>query len=265
MSVALQVEGLEVSIGEKQILKGLDLELPYGEIHAIMGPNGSGKSTLCHVLTGKAGYVVSGSAKLGGREILDLGIDERAQLGVMLGFQYPVEVPGVSLQALLEEALEERYNGASAEAIAEIARQAERFDMQRFLGRSVNDDLSGGEKKRSEIFQMAVLEPEVALLDEIDSGLDIDAVRQVAEAVEAMRSSEVGILMITHYSRILKYLSPDRIHVMIDGRIVESGGPELADELEDGGYDGIRKRLGIETVSTTPQKRPSDYFTDTPF
>jgi len=183
----------------------------------------------------------------------------------MLAFQYPTEVPGVSLQLLLDEALEERGE-AGAEADERLVRQAERFDMTRFLGRSVNDDLSGGEKKRSEIFQMSVLEPKVALLDEIDSGLDIDAVRQVSEAVEAMRSPEVGVLMITHYSRILRYLSPDRVHVMIDGRIVTSGGAELADELEDGGYDAIRARLGIEASVEAPrEKRPSDFFTDTPF
>jgi Fe-S cluster assembly ATP-binding protein len=262
MSVALEIRELEASIGEKQILKGLDLEVPYGEVHAIMGPNGSGKSTLCHVLTGKSGYEVSGSAKVDGTELLDLGVDERAKLGVMLGFQYPVEVPGVSLETLLEEALADRGETADESVLQEAA---ERFDMTNFLERSVNDDLSGGEKKRSEIFQMAVLEPKVALLDEIDSGLDIDAVRQVAEAVEDMRSPEVGVLMITHYSRILRYLNPDKIHVMIDGKIVTSGGPELADELEDGGYDGMRKRLGIETATEEPQKRPADFFTDTPF
>lgn len=265
MPAALEIKGLVAHVGEKQILKGLDLEVPFGEIHAIMGPNGSGKSTLCHVLTGKDGYEVSGSAKLAGDELLDLPVDERARKGLMLGFQYPVEVPGVSLETLLEEAVEERGVDPT-EAAARIAEEAERFDTTRFLERSVNDDLSGGEKKRSEIFQMAVLEPKVALLDEIDSGLDIDAVRQVSEAVEQMRSPEVGVLMITHYSRILRYLSPDRIHVMIDGRIVTSGGPELAEELEDGGYDAIRTRLGIETVNTAaPQKRPADFFTDTPF
>lgn len=262
MSTVLDIEGLEVSIGDKQILRGLDLVLPYGEVHAVMGPNGSGKSTLCHVLTGKSGYQVAGSAKVDGIQLLDLDVDERAKLGVMLGFQYPVDVPGVTLEMLLDEALADRDEELDRSTFAAAA---ERFDMTNFLDRSVNDDLSGGEKKRSEIFQMAVLKPKVALLDEIDSGLDIDAVRQVAEAVEDMRSPEVGVLMITHYSRILRYLSPDRVHVMIDGRIVTSGGPELADELEDGGYEGMRKRLGIEAVSEVPQKRPADFFTDTPF
>jgi Fe-S cluster assembly ATP-binding protein len=162
------------------------------------------------------------------------------------------------------EAGEER--GLTTEEVeSRIETEAKRFDMTRFLDRAVNNDLSGGEKKRSEIFQMAVLDPKVMLLDEIDSGLDIDAVRQVAEAVETARKPELGVLMITHYSRILAYLSPDRIHVMLDGRIVESGGPELADELEDAGYDAIRERLGIEVKPKAVQKRPADLLTDTPF
>jgi Fe-S cluster assembly ATP-binding protein len=263
MSLALDITDLNASVADTQILRGLDIQVPFGQVHALMGPNGSGKSTLCHVLAGKAGYEVTGSAKLDGTELLTLDVDERARLGMMLGFQYPVEVPGVSLQALLDEAIEER--GANGMTSALIDENAARFDMARFLERSVNDDLSGGEKKRSEIFQMAVLQPKLALLDEIDSGLDIDAVRQVSEAVEKMRSPEVGVLIITHYSRILRYMAPDKVHVMLDGRIVTSGGPELADELEDGGYDAIRERLGIEKVSEAPQRRPADFFTDTPF
>ena len=264
MTTALAVKDLVAQVEGVEILKGLDIEVPFGEVHAIMGPNGSGKSTLCHVLTGKSDYTVSGSASLDGDEILDLEVDVRARKGLMQGFQYPTEIPGVRLRTLLDEA-GEAFGIGTDDLESRIGEKADQFDMNRFLGRSVNNDLSGGEKKRSEIFQMSVLQPKVVLLDEIDSGLDIDAVRQVAEAVEAMRSPEVGILMITHYSRILKYLSPDRIHVMIDGKIVESGGPELADELEDGGYDAIRKRLGIEKVVTTPEKRPSDFFTETPF
>ena len=175
-------------------------------------------------------------------------------MGLLQGFQYPTEIPGVPLRDFMIEAGEER--GLSTDEVeSRIEAEAKRFDMTRFLDRAVNDDLSGGEKKRSEIFQMAVLDPKMMLLDEIDSGLDIDAVRQVAEAVE----------MITHYSRILAYLSPDRIHVMLDGRIVESGGPELADELEDAGYDAIRKRLGIEAKPKPVLKRPADLLTDTPF
>ncbi len=261
MASALKIESLTASVADNQILKGLTLEVPFGEVHAIMGPNGSGKSTLCHVLTGKSGYEVGGSALLDGEDLLGLEVDERSRRGLMQAFQYPVEVPGVSLLELVTEAAVER--GSSTSSLAE---EAARFDVTRFLERSVNNDLSGGEKKRSEIFQMAVLKPKVAVLDEIDSGLDIDAVRQVAEAVEAMRSPEVGILMITHYSRILRYMKADRIHVMIDGQIVTSGGAELADELESGGYAAIGNRLGIQTATTSaPQKRPADFFTDTPF
>lgn len=261
---ALEISGLTASVGDRAILKGLDLTIPFGEIHAIMGPNGSGKSTLCHVLSGKPGYRAEGSARLAGEDLLGLEVDERARLGLMHGFQYPVEVPGVTLQTLLEEAAEEA--GMDPAVAAETIRtEAVRFETEQFLERSINDDLSGGEKKRSEIFQMAVLKPKLALLDEIDSGLDIDAVRQVAAAVEGMRSPEVGVLMITHYSRILQFVTPDRVHVMLDGRIVESGGPELADRLEAGGYEEIRTRLGIATPTTSTEPRAADLFTDTPF
>jgi len=260
----LAVKDLKAAVGSSPILEGFDIEVPFGEIHAIMGPNGSGKSTLCHVLTGHPAYTVSGSASIDGVEILDKPVDERSRLGLLHGFQYPVEIPGIPLGKLVREAAFQRGVDDS-EFETRLAAAAERFDMTRFLDRSVNNDLSGGEKKRSEIFQMSLLGPRIVMLDEIDSGLDIDAVKQVAEAVEAMRSPAVGVLMITHYSRILKYLTPDRIHVMIKGRIVESGGPELADELEEGGYDAIRARLGIEMESKTPQRRPADFFTDTPF
>ncbi|MDH3250948.1 MAG: Fe-S cluster assembly ATPase SufC [Acidimicrobiia bacterium] len=264
MKPALSIKDLRASVGEAEILKGLDLEVPFGQIHAIMGPNGSGKSTTCHVLTGHPAYEVSGTAMLDGVDLFDKTIEERAQMGLLQGFQYPTEIPGVPLRDFMVEAGEER--GMSTDEVeARIETEAKRFDMTRFLDRAVNNDLSGGEKKRSEIFQMAVLDPKVMLLDEIDSGLDIDAVRQVAEAVEAARKPELGVLMITHYSRILAYLSPDRIHVMLDGRIVESGGPELADELEDAGYDAIRQRLGIEVKPKPVQKRPADLLTDTPF
>ena len=265
MSAALKVETLSAAIDGKQILDQLTLEVPFGEIHAIMGPNGSGKSTLCHVLTGKSGYQVKGSAWVDGDEILTMPVDERSRAGLLQSFQYPTEVPGVRLREFMLEAAEERGIPAS-DAAERIATESARFGMDPFLDRSLNDDLSGGEKKRSEIFQMAVLRPRMALLDEIDSGLDIDAVRQVAEAVEGMRSPELGVLMITHYSRILRYLTPDRIHVMIDGRIVDSGGRELAEELETGGYGAVRQRLGIERPSTDgPMRKPADFFTDTPF
>ena len=264
MSAALEVRGLSAAVDGKQILEGLDLLVPFGEIHAIMGPNGSGKSTLCHVLTGKEGYQVSGEAFLEGREILGLEVDERARHGLLQSFQYPTEVAGVHLREFLLEATEERgIDEDEAEDVIET--EAARFDMTRFLDRSLNYDLSGGEKKRSEIFQMMVLKPRVALLDEIDSGLDIDAVKQVAAAVEAMRSPDLGVVLITHYNRILRYMTPDRIHIMIDGRIVDSGGPELAEELEAGGYEAVRERLGLQRSTTDPVRRPADFFTDTPF
>ena len=264
MSVALEVKGLEAGVETKQILDGLDLEVPFGEVHAIMGPNGSGKSTLCHVLTGMEGYEVTGSAHLEGQDLLSLEVDERARLGLLQSFQYPTEVPGVHLREFLIEAADERGIDES-DALDRIETEAKRFDMTRFLDRSLNNDLSGGEKKRSEIFQMAVLRPKVALLDEIDSGLDIDAVKQVAKAVEEMRSPQLAVVLITHYNRILKYLLPDRIHVMIDGRIVDSGGTELADELEAGGYEGVRSRLGLKKPQAEVTPKPSDFFTETPF
>jgi Fe-S cluster assembly ATP-binding protein len=264
MTTTLEVRGLSAGVDGKEILEGLDLVVPLGAVHALMGPNGSGKSTLCHVLTGKSGYRVSGQATLEGHDLLELEVDERARLGLLQSFQYPTEVPGVSLRDFLIEAAEER-GLSEKEAEGRIESEAARFDMTRFLDRSLNNDLSGGEKKRSEIFQIAVLRPRMALLDEIDSGLDIDAVKQVARAVEEMRSPEIGVLMITHYNRILRYIIPDRIHVMIDGRIVDSGGVELADELEAGGYKAIRERLGLVAKPTEPARRPADFFTDTPF
>jgi Fe-S cluster assembly ATP-binding protein len=264
MTTALKVTDLRASVEDKQILDGLSLEVPYGEVHAIMGPNGSGKSTLCHVLTGKTGYEVEGSATLDGEDILGLAVDERARRGLLQSFQYPTEIRGVALREFMLEATDEKGVPGDV-ASARIESEAERFGMTRFLDRSLNDDLSGGEKKRSEIFQMAVLRPRVALLDEIDSGLDIDAVRQVSEAVEEMRSPDLGVVMITHYSRILRYLTPDRIHILIDGRIVDSGSGELAEELDTGGYEAVRERLGIRKATGLTVKRPSDFFTDTPF
>lgn len=266
MSAALTVKDLSASIGGKQILHELSLEVPFGEIHAIMGPNGSGKSTLCHVLTGNPDFTVDGgSAAIDGDDLLSLDVDERARLGLLLSFQYPTQVPGVRLRQFLLEAADERGVDLE-EASARIEAEAERFDLEAFLDRSLNDDLSGGEMKRSEIFQIAVLQPRMALLDEVDSGLDIDAVKQVAEAVEGMRSPDLGVLIITHYSRILRYLTPDKIHVMIGGRVVDSGGRELAEELDTGGYEAVRERLGIQAaIDESETKKPSDYFTDTPF
>ncbi|MGH8928297.1 MAG: Fe-S cluster assembly ATPase SufC [Acidimicrobiia bacterium] len=262
--MALTIRNLTAGVGDHTILNGIDLEVPFGEVHAVMGPNGSGKSTLCHVLSGRAGYEVTGEARLDESDLLTLEVDQRARVGLIQGFQYPVEIPGVKLGDFVVEAATEA--GMPGEEIERrVAAAAEQFDMTRFLERSINDDLSGGEKKRSEIFQMAVLGPKVALLDEIDSGLDIDAVREVAAAVEAMRSPEVGVLMITHYARILRYVVPDRVHIMIDGRIVDSGGPELAEELEVGGYDAVRERLNLVASAEPPQPKVSDLFSDLPF
>jgi Fe-S cluster assembly ATP-binding protein len=261
---ALSVEQLTAGVHQRQILTGVDLEVPFGEVHAIMGPNGSGKSTLCHVLTGKEGFDVTGSASLDGDDLFGLTVPERAERGLLQAFQYPVEVPGVSLGEFLREVGEARSIDRD-DMDQRIDRESARFDMDRFLDRSLNDELSGGEKKRSEIFQLAVLGARVAVLDEIDSGLDIDAVREVAAAVEQMRGPDLGVVMITHYSRILRYITPDRVHVMVDGRIVEFGGPELAEQLEQEGYEGVRSRLGIPAPVTTPEVRPADLLTDTPF
>ena len=264
-SSALLVQGLHASIGSVPILKGVDLQVPFGEVHAIMGPNGSGQSTLCHVLAGKPGYEVTGSIEVAGSSVDSLDVHQRAQAGLFQALQDPVEIPGLELEVFLEEAA--IALGVDPRQAAErISIQARRFDMERFLGRSVNGDLSGGEKKRSEVFQLAVLEPKVMVLDEIDSGLDIDSVREVAEAVNEMRSEDVAVLMITHYSRILNYVRPDRVHVLLNGVIVESGGPELADELEEGGYAAVRSRLGIAAPKTSDHTpKVSDLFTDTPF
>jgi Fe-S cluster assembly ATP-binding protein len=199
-----------------------------------MGPNGSGKSTLCHVLMGKDEYTAEGSASIDGVELMGLGVDDRARSGLFEAFQYPVEVPGVALEDLLAEMAQ--VSDDSEAFMERAAVQAERLDVTRFMSRAVNGGLSGGEKKRSEMFQLAVSHPKAAILDEIDSGLDIDAVREVAALVESLRSPDLGILIITHYSRILGYMSPDRIHVMVGGRIVESGGPEVAKRLEAEGY-----------------------------
>lgn len=269
MTTALEVSGLHTWIGELQVLEGVDLELPFGEIHALMGPNGSGKSTLCHALTGKEEYRVEGSAAVAGRDLLGLPVDERARLGLFQAFQYPVEVPGVSLRLLLEEAAAATGRETGEELRRHLEETAARLQMERFLDRAVNSDLSGGEKKRSEIFQLMALRPRVAILDEPDSGLDIDAVREVAGMVESLRSPEVGILLITHYSRILRYMEADRVHVMMGGKIVASGGEELADRLEEEGYDRLRQELGIEAPVEEEEEGHlplgEDPFADLPF
>ena len=259
MRAALQIEGVRARLGELEILKGVDLVVPYGEVHALMGPNGSGKSTLCHVLMGKAEYEASGSAKVAGSEVMGLGVDERARMGLFQAFQYPVDVPGVTLDQLVNE-MGEGGGRDLAEYADVVQRASDRLGMEAFRRRAVNTGLSGGEKKRSEMFQLAVAQPAVAVLDEIDSGLDIDAVREIAELVESLRSDELGMLIITHYSRILRYMSPDRVHVMIDGRIVRSGGPEVAEQLEAGGYERLRDEAGV----AAPASDGADPFADLP-
>jgi len=239
----LDISGLKASVADRQILNGLDLHIGAGEVHAVMGPNGAGKSTLAQVLAGRDGYEVSGSATLNGTDLLSLSPEERAAAGVFLAFQYPVEIPGVgnmyflrtAVNAVREARGEELYDARNFVAAAR-ALMAE-LDMDpAFLSRSVNLGFSGGEKKRNEVLQMSMLEPRLAILDETDSGLDIDALRVVAEGVQRMRSPERSMLIITHYPRLLEYVKPDVVHVLSAGRIVRSGGPELAYELEDEGY-----------------------------
>lgn len=234
----LVIEDLTAMVGKLEILKGVDLEVGSGEVHAVMGPNGSGKSTLSHVLMGRPGYTVTrGRVHLDGTDLLGLATWERAQAGLFLGMQYPIEVPGVSLADTLGEAFVAAGRDRS-EVAALTAAEAARvgFD-EGFLTRPLNVDLSGGERKRNETVQLGVLAPRFAILDEIDSGLDVDALRAVSRRVEAAtRESDLGVLAITHYTRLLKELHPDRVHVLWRGRIVESGGPELADDLEKTGY-----------------------------
>ncbi|HZU73448.1 MAG TPA: Fe-S cluster assembly ATPase SufC [Acidimicrobiales bacterium] len=238
MSPVLKVSGLCAGVAGREILHGVDFEVRTGEVHAIMGPNGSGKSTLGHVLMGRPGYEVSaGSVSIDGQELLGRPVYERARAGLFLALQYPVEVPGVSLVEALEEAV--FASGGRRELVgAAVAAEAGRIGLdQRTLGRSLNVDMSGGEKKRNETLQLAVLRPRFALLDEIDSGLDIDALRAVARRIEgATNESELGVVAITHYSRLLTELKPDVVHVLAHGRIAASGGPELAAELERTGY-----------------------------
>jgi Fe-S cluster assembly ATP-binding protein len=237
MPNALEITDLKARIGDLEILKGIDITVPFGEVHALMGPNGSGKSTLTHVLMGNSDYDASGSALVGGVEVMGLPVHERARIGLFEAFQYPTAVPGVSLDDLVVEMAEVATDPSAARTRAEDASQL--LGMDRFLDRAINTGLSGGEKKRSEMFQLAVASPKVAILDEIDSGLDVDAVREVAAMVETLRSSSLGVLVITHYSRILRYMNPDRVHVIVAGQVVESGGPEIAERLESEGYAAV--------------------------
>lgn len=250
----LKISDLHASVTEgdqKQILKGINLEVNPGEVHAIMGPNGSGKSTLASILSGRNGYEVSsGTVTYKGLDLLELEPDERAAEGVFLAFQYPVEIPGVSNTYFLRAALNSirKHHGEPEVPISEFSKlikeKAKLMELDpALLGRSVNEGFSGGEKKRNEIFQMAVLQPQLAILDETDSGLDIDALKIVANGVNALRSPERAIIVVTHYQRLLNYIVPDFVHVLMDGRIVKSGGKELALELEAKGYGFIEEEL----------------------
>ena len=245
----LTIKDLQVRIGNKQILKGLDLSVNPGEVHAIMGPNGSGKSTLANVLAGRDGYdVTSGAVEYEGRDLFELSPEERAREGIFLAFQYPVEIPGVNNIYLLKAALNaiRAHRGESpldaVEFLQVVRQRMQLVKMEEgLLNRSVNEGFSGGEKKRNEIFQMAVLEPRLAILDETDSGLDIDALKTVAEGVNTLRNESRAIVLVTHYQRLLNYIVPDYVHVLSDGKIIKSGGRELAVELEEKGYDWVRQ------------------------
>ncbi len=251
---SLEIKNLHVSIGEKEIIRGLSLVVPKGEVHAIMGPNGSGKSTLSKAIGGHPDYTItSGEVLLDGVSILDQAPDERARTGLFLAFQYPMEIPGVSNANFLRAALQARLpDGEELEAVdfyEQLYAKMDELEMPRaFTARSVNEGFSGGEKKRNEILQMAMLQPKYAILDETDSGLDIDALRIVSNGVNALRGPNLGVLLITHYQRLLDYIVPDYVHVMVAGRIVQSGGKELALELEERGYEFIRE--GIEERET---------------
>lgn len=256
MGSALEIRNLHVSVEDKPILKGVNLIVKQGEIHALMGPNGSGKSTLAYTLMGHPSYRVdAGQVIFKGVDLLELKPDERSRLGLFLAFQYPVTVPGVSVANFLRTAINARRKAVDPEdkgiPIPEFRKMLkEKMALlqmdQSFAGRYLNDGFSGGEKKRAEILQLATLKPEIAVLDETDSGLDIDALRTVAEGVQALSGPELGVLVITHYQRILNYIKPDVVHVMFQGRIVETGGSDLALELEEKGYDWIRVRHQAE-------------------
>jgi Fe-S cluster assembly ATP-binding protein len=249
-ATTLEIRGLTASVEGKDILKGIDLTVTQGETHALMGPNGSGKSTLANVIMGRPGYTVTGGeVRFKGEDITGLTPDERARRGLFLAMQYPVEVPGVSVVNFLRTA----YKSVKGDEISALAFRKHMKEKMVDLGvedamvnRYLNQGFSGGEKKRNEILQLAVLEPQIAILDETDSGLDIDSLKQVATGVAHLVGPDLGILLVTHYQRILNYITPDHVHVMMQGRIVMSGGKELASELEQKGYEEIRRELGLE-------------------
>lgn len=250
----LEIKNLHVSIGETEIIKGLDLVVRQGEIHALMGPNGSGKSTLAYSLMGHPSYqITEGDILFDGQSVLELAADERSHLGMFLAFQYPVAIPGVTVANFLRTAINGHRQAKNPDdkgiPIPEfrnlLKEKMDKLQMDHsFAGRYLNDGFSGGEKKRAEILQLATLEPHIAILDETDSGLDIDALRTVAEGVNSLQGPDLGVLVITHYQRLLNYIKPNHVHVMYAGRIVESGGPDLALQLEERGYDWIREKFG---------------------
>lgn len=254
----LEIKNLKVRVEEKEILKGINLTVNAGEVHAIMGPNGSGKSTLASVLAGREDYeVTEGSVLLDGRDLLELSAEERAWAGIFLAFQYPVEIPGITTVTFLKTALEEIRKARGLEPLSAkefLTRMREKaalveIDAKLIQERSVNEGFSGGEKKRNEIFQMAMLEPKLAILDETDSGLDIDALRIVANGVNKLKSADNAVVVVTHYQRLLDYIVPDYVHVLYNGRIVKSGTKELALELEEKGYDWIKAEAdGVATL-----------------
>ena len=250
----LEIRNLHVNVQGREILKGVNLTVRQGEVHALMGPNGTGKSTLAYTLMGHPNYqVTAGEAFFKGKNILDLAPDERAHLGIFLAFQYPVAIPGVSVANFLRTAINAQRRAVNAQdkgiTIPEFRKLLmQKMDMLKmdhsFAGRYLNDGFSGGEKKRAEVLQMAALVPEIAVMDETDSGLDIDALRIVSEGVNALRGPDLGVMVITHYQRILNYIKPEYVHIMMDGRIVETGGPDLAHHLEEHGYDWLREKNG---------------------
>ena len=249
----LSIQNLHAGIEEKQILRGINLEIKPGEVHAIMGPNGSGKSTLASVLAGKSNYTVTdGTVEFLGKDLLELSPEKRAGEGLFLGFQYPVEIPGLSTTNFIKTAVNEirKYRGeAPLDAVSFLKMMKEKMALmnidQSLLSRPLNEGFSGGEKKRNEIFQMAMLQPKLAILDETDSGLDIDAIRIVAGGVNKLRSKDNAVLLVTHYQRLLDYIIPDFVHVLYNGRIVRSGTKELAFELEERGYDFIKNEVNV--------------------
>ena len=252
----LKIDNLHARVAGKDILKGLALDVKPGEVHAIMGPNGAGKSTLGNIIAGRDGYeITEGTVSFEGRDLLALAPEERAALGVFLAFQYPVEIPGVNNTYFLRSALNAQRKArgeGELDSMQFLKLVREKLAVlhlkDELLHRGVNEGFSGGEKKRNEIFQLAVLEPKLAILDETDSGLDIDALKSVADGVNALRDADRSFLVITHYQRLLDYIKPDVVHVLADGRIVESGGPELALELEAHGYAWVKDRIAPETA-----------------